>query len=525
MGVPAFFKWLTLRYKKIVIEAKEFFNKIKSNSSNDQETMPSIDNLYFDMNGIIHPCAHPEGREPPLSLAEIFNSIFDYCDKIIRIIKPQKLIFFAIDGVAPRAKMNQQRSRRFRAALDAQQKKEISEKIRNEWEKKGLYSGFFKENDNNKNEFKFDSNCITPGTRFLSDCSIALIQYIKSRLNNDPLWKNLNIIFSDSSVPGEGEHKILDFIRTQRTYDNYNPNTSHCIYGADADLIMLSLIMHEPNFFVIRESLKENYYLICNKCGNRGHSGENCNNKIKKFNKKEASKEIEEYNKQKINEIEFSLLKIGILRQYLEYEFKELLELKELNLDFERIIDDFVFLCFLVGNDFLPNMPGLKIREGAIDALIYLYKKIRPLRKEYLTNGEGKLNLTECEFLFTKLSLIEDALFKKDIEDKIKEDKKKIRYKKKIQLLDIFRNIESTNDIIDNRYFNEKISILEGINEHKFSEKDFSTDELKKSGLEKFNQIVKEEIDEINNRKINEYKMDINFAKKDWKDNYYKQKL
>ena len=143
MGVPAFFKWLTLRYKKIVIEAKEFFNKIKSNSSNDQETMPSIDNLYFDMNGIIHPCAHPEGREPPLSLAEIFNSIFDYCDKIIRIIKPQKLIFFAIDGVAPRAKMNQQRSRRFRAALDAQQKKEISEKIRNEWEKKRIIFRFF----------------------------------------------------------------------------------------------------------------------------------------------------------------------------------------------------------------------------------------------------------------------------------------------------------------------------------------------------------------------------------------------
>jgi 5'-3' exoribonuclease 2 len=91
MGVPAFFRWLTLRYPKIVIEAMEELNlgldinKIIENNTGDNLAMPSIDNLYFDMNGIIHPCAHPEDREPPSSLEEMFNSIFDYCDKIIRI--------------------------------------------------------------------------------------------------------------------------------------------------------------------------------------------------------------------------------------------------------------------------------------------------------------------------------------------------------------------------------------------------------------------------------------------------------
>ena len=132
MGVPAFFKWLTMRYPKILIEAREDleigFNidELIIKNFGVDERMPPIDNLYFDMNGIIHPCAHPEDRDAPTSLAEMFNSIFDYCDKVIRIIRPRKLIYMAIDGVAPRAKMNQQRSRRFRAALNAEQSERIS---------------------------------------------------------------------------------------------------------------------------------------------------------------------------------------------------------------------------------------------------------------------------------------------------------------------------------------------------------------------------------------------------------------
>ena len=390
MGVPNFFIWLTTRYPNILIEAREGL-KIGSKL----EEMPPIDNLYFDMNGIIHPCAHPEGREPPSSLAEMFNNIFDYCDKLIRIIRPKKLIYFAIDGVAPRAKMNQQRSRRFRAALSAQQEERIYSEIEKEWREKELPTDFLEDKKKEK-KFKFDSNCITPGTDFLAQCSIAVRTYIKSRLNNDPLWSGLNIVFSDASVPGEGEHKILDFIRTQRTYETYDPNTYHCMYGADADLIMLSLIMHEPHFCVIRESLKDRNYQNAHK-------------------KKESGK------------IEFSLIKIGIVRQYLELEFSELIKNK---LDLERIIDDFVFMGFLVGNDFLPNMPSLKIREGAIDALVYLYKKIRIEIGDYLTNGKGQLNLNSCEKLFDKLSLVEDQFFQNEIRNKnLKRSNPKDEYK------------------------------------------------------------------------------------------------
>ena len=550
MGVPAFFRWLTLRYPKIVIEAREELelgfnlNEIIMNNIGIDERMPSIDNLYFDMNGIIHPCAHPEDRDAPSSLAEMFNSIFDYCDKLIRIIKPKKLIYMAIDGVAPRAKMNQQRSRRFRAAMDAQQKERISSKIKDEWRNKGLPSDFL--NSKNEEKFKFDSNCITPGTEFLDQCSIAVRTYIKSRLNNDPLWKDLNVIFSDASVPGEGEHKILDFIRTQRTYDSYDPNTYHCIYGADADLIMLSLIMHEPHFCVIRESLNDKYYLVCQHCGRHGHGSEECDSVTGKFNRSKATKdEIADYNREKINEIEFSLLKVGILREYLELEFKELIEL---GYDFERIIDDFVFLCFLVGNDFLPNLPSLKIREGAIDALIYLYKKKLPEMKNYLTNGSGKLNLNECEQLFKILSLIEDKFFKKEIESRVADENFRknnpvlFGKKQKPKILDAFRSIPTiggenknnkekyklkkndrgNNDEID---LTDIIGNIITIEKDERLKQDFNLEELKRHGADKMKQIIKEEIYEENNKKVDEYVDEIKLGQKDWKDRYYRQKF
>jgi len=155
------------------------------------------------------------------------------------MIQPQKLFFMAIDGVAPRAKMNQQRGRRFRSAHTAaeQMKQAISR------------------GETLPSEERFDSNCITPGTPFMVRLQSELEYFVADKMSNDPLWTKVQVILSGHQVPGEGEHKIMDYIRYMKSRPGYNPHTRHCLYGLDADLIMLGLCTHEPYFSLLREEV------------------------------------------------------------------------------------------------------------------------------------------------------------------------------------------------------------------------------------------------------------------------------
>jgi 5'-3' exoribonuclease 1 len=158
----------------------------------------------LDMNGIIHNCSHPPSSEGDvhyrITEEQMILAIFAYIDHLFTKIKPKKVFYMAIDGVAPRAKMNQQRSRRFRTAREAKQQQD-------EAERKGIVL---------PDEKAFDSNCITPGTPFMARLSKHLKYFVNKKISEDAEWQGVQVILSGHEVPGEGEHKIQEYIRLNK---------------------------------------------------------------------------------------------------------------------------------------------------------------------------------------------------------------------------------------------------------------------------------------------------------------------
>lgn len=102
MGVPALFRWLSNKYPKIVspvieeqpqqVDGEEIPIDITGPNPNGEEQ----DNLYLDMNGIVHPCTHPEGKPPPADEQEMMLEIYKYTDRVVNMVRPRKLLMIAI---------------------------------------------------------------------------------------------------------------------------------------------------------------------------------------------------------------------------------------------------------------------------------------------------------------------------------------------------------------------------------------------------------------------------------------------
>lgn len=327
--------------------------------------IPEFDNLYLDMNSILHTCTHSNDNTlSRMTDDQMYAAIFNYIDHLFDMIKPKEVFYMAIDGVAPRAKMNQQRARRFRTAYEAEENL-----------KKAINQGL-----EIPKEDPFDSNAITPGTEFMAKLTSNLKYFIHKKMTEDSRWSEVKVILSGHEVPGEGEHKIMQFIRTMKSQPEYNPNLRHCIYGLDADLIMLGLVTHDPHFSLLREEVTFGP-------GSQNKSGDIHNQK-------------------------FYLLHLSLLREYMALEFQDLETEVSFEYDFERILDDFILIMYVIGNDFLPNLPDLHINQGAFPLLIGAFKQSIKHLDGYLNEG-GKINFTRLGVWLEYLSEFELENFEK----------------------------------------------------------------------------------------------------------------
>jgi 5'-3' exonuclease len=178
--------------------------------------------------------------------------------------------------------------------------------------------------DKDENDKSFDPNCMTPGTKFMDHLSKYIDWYIKKKISEDPQWGSIKVVFSNEKNAGEGEQKAFEYVR-----NHGNPDYTYCIHGNDADIIMLSMVSKLPNMYVLRDDPYDyvnDYYII-----NIGSASKAL---IERMDWGEADK-----------------------------KFK-----------FNDAINDFIFMCFMVGNDFIPNIPSLNIIGGGIEFLLDTYK-------------------------------------------------------------------------------------------------------------------------------------------------------
>ena len=403
MGIPKFAYFISQRYPLIVKKIKE------------KVDVPEIDNFYLDLNSVIHNVSHGNSiliSCQKRSYEDIYLDTCDTIEKLFQIIKPKNLLFIAIDGVAPRSKMNQQRIRRYRKNTNmTMEELEIIKE-------KGI-------DINNQ----FNSDAISPGTKFMFDLTMYIKNYIIKKKKTDKNWAKIEIILTGADVPGEGEHKILEYIRTFKKSEGYTKNVRHCIYGLDADLVMLALISHEPNIVLLRED----------------------NILMRKKQRLLAKKGIElKINKDKEEE-NYEFFLISVLREYLELEFEDIKTKIKFEFNMERIIDDFVFLCFFIGNDFLPNLYSFAIETGAMDYLFEFYKDCLPELEGYITE-QGKINFSRAKSIFNLLAKKElhslDLLLY-NVKDSAKKNKEKRQelVKEQIKMLKKLKKKEKVNKL------------------------------------------------------------------------------
>jgi len=416
MGVPGFFSWLLKHYKQ---------NDIILNCFPDDV---SVDILYIDANCLFHPQCFkvlhhiPDWTDSDNLEGKMIKRILNYLDYLKNYVKPKKMVI-SVDGVAPMAKMNQQRLRRYRAIDDLIMKENIKRKhnkpISNRW----------------------TNTVITPGTEFMERLHNEIIKYINRNHNG------IKMVYSSYHTPGEGEHKILNDIRTKVDTDE-----TYVIYGLDADLIFLSMSSQKNNLYLLREVFQ---------LGNAGKSNGN-------YDQLDPVNDVEE----DLNYVSIDEMKDCFYAQIC----KQMTE--KHNIDFEidqqSLINDFIFICFFLGNDFIPHLPSLDIKVGGLDLILNAYINVFcNTQTNFISIDPIYINTIFLEMFVKYISSREDHYFKKILpyhKTKIKKRFCRSRnpYDQEVWNIENMRNIEiddpvklgvDTSDMWKTRFYNHYFNI------------------------------------------------------------------
>lgn len=366
MGLPFFFKQLLEYYG----ENKLILMKLNC----------PADLLYIDANCLFHPQCFKilELCKDTTDIHKLenymFQRIINYIEFLISYVKPNKEVYICVDGVAPVAKISQQRKRRFRSIDDIYVKDNIKDKF------------------NVKHNDLWNNSSITPGTKFMEDLHQYLIKYIESKKN-----EKLKYFYSSYHTPGEGEHKILQIIKKKTT------NDICVIYGLDADLIFLSLASQKNNIFLLRESSQL-----------QGHSRETTIKTESKSPINDVNEELRFVSVDKIKECYYDQLR-NIITQKLKVQkgFVNLPRIKNKKYDkMTDLINDFIFICFFLGNDFLPQLPSLDVRKYGLDIILDVYTNVLlELCENIIKINPLKINMNFLSIFLQKLGELEENYF------------------------------------------------------------------------------------------------------------------
>lgn len=349
MGIPSYFSYIVKNHPSII-------KKLEKNPT------IQINNLYLDCNSIIYDAIHNIDftKLVESDVTYIIKSVCIKIDEYIRLLKPNKTVFIAFDGVAPVAKLEQQRERRYKSTYQNMITKNIYK---------------------DKHTDPWNTTAITPGTKFMAQLNESIKLYYSNHHN----YGLENIIVSTSDTFGEGEHKLFQYIREQP--EKHSKQTT-VIYGLDADLIMLS-INHLP--------ISNNIYLF-----------------------RETPHFIQTINRDLEPNATY-LLDIPELAKTITLTMNNDVELT-MKQQKNRVYD-YIFICFFLGNDFMPHFPSINIRTGGVDKMINAYKATIGNTNENLTDGKT-IYWKNVRLLIQYLSQLEDDHLKKEMKLRDKMEKK-----------------------------------------------------------------------------------------------------